>query len=61
MKRILAAAIVAWCATGAAWAQDPGAQDRSQARSMVVSQYGIAANEHPLASRIAVQILEQGG
>ncbi|MDB5368355.1 MAG: gamma-glutamyltransferase [Rhodospirillales bacterium] len=61
MKRILAALIVACCAIGPASAQDAGAQDRSQARSMVISQYGVAASEHPLASRIAVQILEQGG
>jgi gamma-glutamyltranspeptidase/glutathione hydrolase len=38
----------------------PG-QDRSQARSMVISRYGIVASEHPLASQIGANILEQGG
>src|SRR5467141_3321236 len=36
-------------------------QDRTQARSMVISRYGIVATEHPLASQIGVSILEQGG
>lgn len=38
-----------------------GAQDRSQARSMVVSRYGIVATEHPLASQAGAMILAQGG
>src|SRR5436189_4809719 len=37
------------------------AQDRSQARSMVITRQGIVASEHPLASQIGVRILEQGG
>src|SRR5207249_8695683 len=37
------------------------AQDRTQARSMVISRYGIVATEHPLASQIGVSILEHGG
>src|SRR5260221_2227334 len=37
------------------------AQDRSQARSMVITRYGIVATEHPLASKIGVSILAQGG
>lgn len=37
------------------------AQDRSQARSMVISRYGIVASEHPLASQAGVSILAQGG
>src|SRR5439155_16063807 len=37
------------------------AQDRSQARSMVITHYGIVATEHPLASQIGVSILAQGG
>src|ERR1043165_1475307 len=37
------------------------AQDRSQARSMVISRGGIVATEHPLASQIGAQILAQGG
>lgn len=37
------------------------AQDRSQARSMVISKYGIVATEHPLASQAGAIILAQGG
>lgn len=35
--------------------------DRSQARSMVISQGGIVATEQPLASQAGAQILAQGG
>lgn len=37
------------------------AQDRSQGRSMVISRYGVAATEHPLASQVAAMILARGG
>ncbi len=37
------------------------AQDRSQARSMVLSQRGIVATEHPLASQAGAMILAHGG
>ena len=37
------------------------AQDRTQARSMVITRYGIVATEHPLASQIGASILRQGG
>ena len=37
------------------------AQDRGQARSMVVSRNGIVAAESPLAAQAGVRILEQGG
>lgn len=37
------------------------AQDRTQARSMVISKGGIVASESPLASQAGVQILESGG
>jgi gamma-glutamyltranspeptidase/glutathione hydrolase len=37
------------------------AQDRSQMRSMVISQNGIVASESPLASQAGVHILESGG
>jgi gamma-glutamyltranspeptidase/glutathione hydrolase len=37
------------------------AQDRGQARSMVISQYGIVAAESPLAAQAGVSILESGG
>ena len=40
---------------------DLGAQDRSQARSMVISQYGIVAAEHPLAAQTGAAILAKGG
>jgi gamma-glutamyltranspeptidase/glutathione hydrolase len=36
-------------------------QDRSQARSMVISKGGIVASESPLASQAGVRILESGG
>ncbi len=36
-------------------------QERAHARSMVISQYGVAATEHPLASQAAVGILAKGG
>jgi gamma-glutamyltranspeptidase/glutathione hydrolase len=36
-------------------------QDRSQARSMVVSRKGIVAAESPLAAQVGVRILESGG
>jgi gamma-glutamyltranspeptidase/glutathione hydrolase len=37
------------------------AEDRSQARSMVISQYGIVAAEQPLAARTGTAVLERGG
>jgi gamma-glutamyltranspeptidase/glutathione hydrolase len=37
------------------------AQDRSQSRSMVVSQTGVVASESVLASQVGARILEQGG
>jgi gamma-glutamyltranspeptidase / glutathione hydrolase len=37
------------------------AQDRNQARSMVISKGGIVASESPLASQAGVRILESGG
>jgi gamma-glutamyltranspeptidase / glutathione hydrolase len=37
------------------------AQDRGQARSMVISKNGIVAAESPLAAQAGVQILERGG
>ncbi len=36
-------------------------QDRSQARSMVISRYGIVAAESPLAAQAGVAMLEHGG
>ena len=40
---------------------DAQGQDRAQARSMVVSRYGIVAAESPLAAQAGVRILERGG
>ena len=37
------------------------AQDRSQSRSMAMSQHGIAASENVLASQVGASILEHGG
>src|SRR5277367_388473 len=37
------------------------AQDRGQARSMVISKNGIVAAESPLAAQAGVQVLEHGG
>jgi gamma-glutamyltranspeptidase/glutathione hydrolase len=37
------------------------AQDRGQARSMVISRNGIVAAESPLAAQAGVRVLEQGG
>src|SRR6202795_945828 len=37
------------------------AQDRSQARSMVISRDGIVAAESPLAAQVGVRVLEHGG
>src|SRR5262245_24205952 len=51
-----AAAIVATNSLSA-----PADEGRSQARSMVVTRYGIVATEHPLASEIGASILRQGG
>jgi gamma-glutamyltranspeptidase/glutathione hydrolase len=42
-------------------AAPPAAADRTQARSMVISQYGIVAAEHPLAARAGTAMLERGG
>src|SRR4051794_37975823 len=38
-----------------------GAADRSQARSMIISQNGVVAAEHPLASQAGAAILASGG
>jgi len=44
-----------------ATAEDISAQDRGQARSMVISRYGIVAAESPLAAQAGVAMLERGG
>src|SRR5262249_20887826 len=37
------------------------AEDRTQARSMVISQYGIVGAEQPIAARAGTAVLERGG
>src|ERR1700687_4587547 len=41
--------------------KDVFAQDRGQARSMVISQSGIVASESPLASQAGAAVLQRGG
>ena len=50
-------------AVGIFWlcVQVTSAQDRGQARSMVISKNGIVAAESPLAAQAGVRILESGG
>lgn len=40
---------------------DAALPERVQARSMIVSQYGVVATEHPIASQVGAMILAQGG
>src|SRR6266404_8770681 len=42
-------------------ASQAATEDRSQARSMVISRHGIVATEHPLASQIGATVLARGG
>src|ERR1700747_461425 len=51
---------VALCMAGLAGLA-ASAQDRGQARSMVISKNGIVAAESPLAAQAGVRILESGG
>lgn len=53
-SRLLSAAVLAV-------ALDADAQDRTQARSMVITQHGIVASEHTLASQAGTAILARGG
>jgi gamma-glutamyltranspeptidase/glutathione hydrolase len=48
----------AWLAAAASAAM---AQERTQGRSMVISQFGIVAAEHPIAARAGTAMLESGG
>src|SRR5215475_2079166 len=54
-------AVCGFCAMTLVSVMCADAQDRSQARSMVVSKGGIVASESPLASQAGVRILENGG
>ncbi len=53
--------IVAGLAASALMTAPLAAANRTQARSMVISQYGIVAAEQPLAARAGTAILEKGG
>jgi gamma-glutamyltranspeptidase / glutathione hydrolase len=53
--------IVCFFVAASAWMSLASAQDRAQARSMVISRAGIVATESPLASQAGVRILERGG
>src|SRR4051812_45568447 len=54
MRYLAPALFVLLCSSGQA-------QDRSQARSMVISQRGIAATSQALASQVGAQVLARGG
>jgi gamma-glutamyltranspeptidase/glutathione hydrolase len=59
MKTLWLTTAVALCLSIAIKPAD--AQDRSQARSMVIAQEGIVATEHPVASEVGAAILSNGG
>ncbi len=61
MNRKVAAGLGMAAVLGGILAVTTEAQDRSQARSMVISRQGIVAAESPLAAQAGVRILEQGG
>ena len=51
----------AWGAATLLMAMTANAQDRTQARSMVISRQGIVATSQTLASQAGAQILARGG
>jgi gamma-glutamyltranspeptidase/glutathione hydrolase len=53
--------LVAGCFAVGTNRENAMAQDRTQGRSMVISQTGIVATESPLASKAGAEILERGG
>ena len=59
-RRIAWGAWMVWV-MGTSFGLNADAQDRSQARSMVITRHGIVAAESPLAAQAGVRILEQGG
>jgi gamma-glutamyltranspeptidase/glutathione hydrolase len=66
MRREFVKRKIAWgawvvCVMGTTFGLNAVAQDRSQARSMVISRQGIVAAESPLAAQAGVRILEHGG
>jgi len=54
-------AVAMLCVLGMVATVAADAQDRSQARSMVISKNGIVAAESPISAQAGVQILERGG
>jgi len=54
-------AVAMLCVLGIVATVAADAQDRSQARSMVISKNGIVAAESPISAQAGVQILERGG
>src|SRR5580692_2425690 len=61
ISKFLNIAGIAVCGVAALSSSSADAQDRSQARSMVISRGGIVAAESPLASKAGVRVLERGG
>src|SRR5258708_13416293 len=66
MRREFVKRTIAWGAwmvwvMGTTFGLNAVAQDRSQARSMVISRQGIVAAESPLAAQAGVGLLEHGG
>src|SRR5258708_9206877 len=59
-RRIAWGAWMVWV-MGTTFGLNVEAQDRSQARSMVISRQGIVAAESPLAAQAGGRILEHGG
>jgi gamma-glutamyltranspeptidase / glutathione hydrolase len=53
--------IAAFCGAALSIAMPIHSQERTQARSMVISKHGIAATSQTLASQAAAQVLERGG
>src|SRR5450755_78740 len=53
--------IAAFCSAALSIAMPIHSQERTQARSMVISKHGIAATSQTLASQAAAQVLERGG
>jgi gamma-glutamyltranspeptidase/glutathione hydrolase len=60
-RRCGEAILVLWVLFGLGPGRLGQAQDRSQARSMIMTRYGIVAAEQPLACQIGTRILAQGG
>src|ERR1039457_5702144 len=53
--------IAAFCSAALSIAMPSHCQERTQARSMVISKHGIAATSQTLASEAAAQVLERDG